>query len=119
MRRRRPPAPGRAPRPAPARGAPPAARPPDGGNMGARVLYQPKPEIPEQLRHRSLELAALARFHIAADGSAQVELVEPTPDPDLNRSLMETLKKWRVFAGRRNDEPGAPTLAPLLPLSLR
>src|SRR5258708_14654501 len=64
---------------APAPAAPPAAAPPDGGNMGARVLYQPKPEIPDQLRRRSLELAALARFHIAADGSAQVELVEPTP----------------------------------------
>src|SRR5258708_39749787 len=107
MRRRRPPAPGRAPRPAPARGAPPAAARPDGGNMGARVLYQPKPEIPEQLRRRSLELAALARFRIAADGSAQVELVEPTPDPDLNRSLMETLTKWRFFPGGGDGKPRA------------
>src|SRR5260221_2913735 len=93
---------------APAPAAPPAAAPPDGGNMGARVLYQPKPEIPEQLRRRSLELAALARFHIAADGSAQVELVEPTPDPDLNRSLMETLKKWRIFSRLRRATPRAP-----------
>src|SRR5258708_39172587 len=119
MRRRRPPAPGRAPRPAPARGAPPAARPPDGGNMGARVLSQPKPEIPEQLRRRSLELAALARFHIAADGSAQVELVEPTPDPDLNRSLMETLKKWRFFPELRNGKPVASTLDIRIPISVR
>src|SRR5260221_12312358 len=88
---------------APAPASPPAAAPPDGGNMGARVLYQPKPEIPEQLRRRSLDLAPLARFHMAADGSAQVELVEPTPDPDLNRSLMETLKKWRVFFPAWND----------------
>ncbi len=87
--------------------------------MGARVLYQPKPEIPEQLRRRSLELAALARFHIAADGSAQVELVEPTPDPDLNRSLMETLKKWRFFPELRNGKPVASTLDIRIPISVR
>ncbi len=104
---------------APAPAAPPAAAPPDGGNMGARVLYQPKPEIPEQLRRRSLELAALARFHIAADGSAQVELVEPTPDPDLNRSLMETLKKWRFFPELRNGKPVASTLDIRIPISVR
>ena len=104
---------------APAPAAPPAAAPPDGGNMGARVLYQPKPEIPEQLRHRSLELAALARFHIAADGSAQVELVEPTPDPDLNRSLMETLTKWRFFPELRNGKPVASTLDIRIPISVR
>jgi protein TonB len=104
---------------APAPAAPPAAAPPDGGNMGARALYQPKPEIPEQLRHRSLELAALARFRIAADGSAQVELVEPTPDPDLNRSLMETLRKWRFFPELRNGMPVASTLDIRIPISVR
>jgi protein TonB len=104
---------------APAPPAPPAAAPPDGGNMGARVLYQPKPEIPEALRHRSLDLVALARFRIGPDGSAQVELVEPTPDPELNRSLTETLRKWRFFPELRDGRPVASTLDIRIPISVR
>jgi protein TonB len=83
------------------------------------VLYQPKPEVPEALRHRSLELVALARFHIGADGGAQVELLEPTSDPELNRSLMETLRKWRFFPELRNGRPVASTLDIRIPISVR
>jgi hypothetical protein len=45
-----------------------------GITMGARALYRPMPEIPEELRHRELAVVATARFHLAADGSATVEL---------------------------------------------
>src|SRR2546427_710632 len=55
-----------------------------GGSAGARAIYQPLPEIPEALRHRTVEITTVARFRVAANGSAQVELTEPTADPDLN-----------------------------------
>ena len=41
-----------------------------GGSMSARALYRPLPEVPERLRHRDVELLAVARFQVAADGSA-------------------------------------------------
>src|SRR6266436_131908 len=72
--------------------------PPSGTDtMSARAIYKPMPEIPESLRHRTVELVAVARFRVTAGGSAQVELTGPTGDPDLNRVLLETLKRWRFF----------------------
>ena len=52
-----------------------------GGNTGARAISQPLPEIPEALRHRSIEIIAVALFKVAANGSAQVELTGPTAMP--------------------------------------
>jgi periplasmic protein TonB len=106
-----------APTPAPA--APTQAAPPNIGNMGAHVLYQPKPEIPEELRHHPLELTAVARFHVAANGAAEVELIEPTPEPSLNRALLETLKTWRFFPALENGKAVASSIDIHIPISVR
>ncbi len=87
--------------------------------MGARVLYQPLPEIPEELRHHAVELVAVARFEVATNGSAQVELIEPTPHASLNRALLETLKKWRFFPAMERGKPIASTLEIRIPISVR
>src|SRR6185503_14017452 len=70
---------------------------PGGGNLGARAIVSPLPEIPESLRRRNLDLVAVARFRVAANGNAQVELTQPTSEPDLNRALLESLRRWRFF----------------------
>jgi protein TonB len=128
-----PPATPRPPRPPPAVPTPPAAAPspprpaatpapapsPGGGNMGARAIYRPLPEIPEALRRRAVELVAVARFRVAADGSAEVELIEPTPDPGLNRTLLETLKKWRFFPAMEDGKPIASSIDIRIPISVR
>jgi protein TonB len=106
-----------APTPAPA--PPVASTPPNGGNMGARALYQPLPEIPEELRRRALDLVAVARFRVAANGSAEVELIQPTPDAALNRALLDTLKKWRFFPAMEGGKPQASTLEIRIPISVR
>jgi protein TonB len=106
-----------APSPAPA--PPVASAPPNGGNMGARALYQPLPEIPEELRRRAVDLVAVARFRVAANGSAEVELIEPTPDAALNRALLETLKKWRFFPALEGGKPRASTIEIRIPISVR
>jgi periplasmic protein TonB len=87
--------------------------------MGARALYQPLPEIPEELRHRAMDLVALARFRVAANGSAEVELVQPTPDAALNRALLDALKKWRFFPAMDAGKPVASTLEIRIPISVR
>ena len=106
-----------APSPAPA--PPVASAPPSGGNMGARALYQPLPEIPEELRRRAIDLVAVARFRVAANGSAEVELIEPTQDAALNRALIETLKKWRFFPALEGGKPKASTIEIRIPISIR
>ena len=87
--------------------------------MGARAIYKPLPEIPETLRHRALEVVAVARFQVAANGSAQVELIEPTSDPDLNRTLLESLKRWRFLPGMQDGKPVASTVDIRIPISVK
>jgi periplasmic protein TonB len=96
----------------------PSAAPAGGNTMGPRALYQPKPDIPEELRHHRLELVAIARFQVAANGSTQVELIEPTPEPTLNRALLETLKKWRFFPALLSGQPVASTIDMRIPVTV-
>ena len=99
--------------------APPVATAPaSGGNTGARALYQPLPEITEELRRRAIDLVAVAPFHVAATGSADVEL-QPTPDAALNRALLDTLKKWRFFPALEGGKPQASTIKIRIPISVR
>ena len=78
-------------------------------NSGARAIVQPMPKIPEDLRAEAFKSSALARFHIAVDGSAEVELVKPTPYPRLNRILLDSLKKWRFMPAIKSGKPVAST----------
>ena len=79
------------------------------GNMyassGARAIVRPMPQIPDDLREEAFNSAALARFHIAVDGSVKVELAKPTPNPRLNRVLLDSLRKWRFMPAIKNGKP--------------
>jgi protein TonB len=90
-----------------------------GGSMSARALYRPLPEVPEQLRRRDVELVAVARFRVSADGTAQVELIEPTSEPSLNQSLIATLRTWRFFPALEEGRPVASTIDLRIPISVR
>ena len=118
-----------APSAAPATQAPLTAPPPSRGpqdatpggtdSMSARAIYKPMPEIPEALRRRTIDLVAVARFRVDTTGRAQVELVEPTPDPDLNRALLESLKRWRFFPATQAGRPIASTIDVRIPVSVK
>jgi periplasmic protein TonB len=117
-----PPAPTSLPRaetPAPAPPRTPSASPPGGGTMGARALYKPMPEIPEELRHRNIALLAKARFHVARDGGVQVELIQATPLPALNRALIAALMTWRFFPALENGKPVASTIEINIPIEVK
>ncbi|HTS91797.1 MAG TPA: TonB family protein [Stellaceae bacterium] len=112
-----PPSSSRPPAPAPQQSAPASA--PSANTASARAVYQPLPEIPDALRHRAVELVAIARFRVAADGSAKVELVSPTPDPAFNRLLLEALGKWRFFPQIEAGKPVASVIDIRIPISVR
>lgn len=82
--------------------APPA---PASENHGAQALVRPLPAIPDELREEAMNEAATARFTIAVDGSATVELVKPTQNPRLNRLLLDTLKKWKFMPAIKQGQP--------------
>jgi len=102
----------------PSRG-PQDATPGGTDRMSARAICKPMPEIPEALRRRTIDLVAVARFRVDATGRAQVELVEPTPDPDLNRALLESLKRWRFFPATQAGRPIASTIDVRIPVSVK
>ena len=94
--------------------------PPSGTDtMSARAIYKPMPEIPDSLRHRTVDLVAVARFRVTIDGSAQVELTQPTSDPDLNRALVDTLKRWRFFPAMHAGKPILSTIDIRIPISVK
>jgi protein TonB len=64
-------------------------------NGPARLVDQPLPELPDELREEGYRFVAVARFRVHADGSFDVELIKPTPIPRLNQILMDTLHRWR------------------------
>jgi periplasmic protein TonB len=107
-----------APLPPPQAPAISSQAPPNTGNMGARALYQPMPVIPEELRHHPMDLVAVARFHVAANGSATVELVQPTPEPQLNSALLNALASWRFFPAIENGHPVASIIDIRIPISV-
>lgn len=84
----------------------------------ARVIYQPAPVIPAELRRHALAAEARVRFTIAADGSATAELEEATPDPELNRAILEGLRRWRFFPAMRDGRPEASILRLKVPIRI-
>jgi protein TonB len=74
-------------------------------SSGAQAIVRPMPQIPDELRQDALSTSAIARFHVATDGTATVELVKPTPNPRLNRLLLDTLKNWRFFPAMKDGKP--------------
>ncbi len=75
------------------------------GDAAAHSISQPLPELPDDLREQAYQTVATARFVIHADGSVDVELIKPTPNPRLNQILLEALRKWRFFPAMQAGHP--------------
>lgn len=73
--------------------------------MGAHAIYQPAPQIPDDLRDEAIHATAVARFHVASDGTTRVDLLQATPNPRLNRVLLQTLKTWKFFPAMTDGKP--------------
>lgn len=71
----------------------------------ARLVAQPLPELPDDLREDAYQFIAVARFAIHTDGSFDVTLIKPTPNPRLNRILMTTLYRWRFVPASEAGHP--------------
>src|ERR1700677_1686660 len=67
----------------------------DGGGSGARPIYAPVPSIPDDMRDEVMQATAVARFHVARDGSATVALITPTDFAALDHLMLDTLSPWR------------------------
>jgi periplasmic protein TonB len=70
-------------------------------SFGARAIYSPAPEIPDDLRDQAFAAVAVAHFEVSNDGKVKVTLTKPTSDPRVNQILLETLRQWRFFPAMR------------------
>jgi protein TonB len=87
--------------------------------MGARVVSQPMPPIPAELRDQPINVVAVAHFVVAPDGHASVTLTTGTPDPRLNRWLLGVLATWTFFPAVEDGQPVASTLDLRVPIEIR
>lgn len=66
-------------------------------------LYQPLPDIPEDLRFEVFSINILAKFYINQNGHVdKVELINPANIPQLNFLLTKSLLKWQFPARTQN-----------------
>lgn len=75
------------------------------GNAQARLISQPLPVLPNDLREDGYQAVAVARFLVHADGTFDIDLVKPTSNPRLNQILLETLRRWRFFPAVESGRP--------------
>jgi periplasmic protein TonB len=71
-------------------------------SAGARAIYAPTPEIPDDLRENTFSTMAVARFKVSYDGNIEVTLVEPTSNPRLNQILLDTLREWKFLPAMKD-----------------
>lgn len=70
----------------------------------SNLIYQPLPEIPEDLRYEAINTEALARFYISQQGVVtKVELIKPCNNPKLNYLLVKSLYKWRFETSDKDN----------------
>ena len=69
---------------------------------GARAIYAPTPTIPDDLRENVFQAVAVAHFKVGPDGSVEVTLAQPTPNPRLNQILLNTLREWKFFPAMKD-----------------
>jgi TonB family protein len=65
-------------------------------NISKDAIYQPLPQIPNELRSEALRTYAIARFYLDENGSViKVELIKPSSNFELDVLLIKSLKKWK------------------------
>ena len=80
------------------------------GGVSARPVggYQVKPRYPESARRQGVEGTVLLKMRITEQGRVEdVQVERSAGHPDLDRSAMEAVQRWRFEPARRSGEPVA------------
>jgi protein TonB len=95
---------------------------PGGGaaeSIGARALYAPTPQIPDDLRENIFSALAIAHFVVDRDGKVQVTLVQATSNPRLNQVILASLQTWKFFPATRDGVPVASEFDLRIPIAVQ
>ncbi|HYL57277.1 MAG TPA: TonB family protein [Candidatus Acidoferrales bacterium] len=86
---------------------------------GARAVYSPTPEIPDDLREDVIDAEAVARFTVSYDGTVTVILEKPTSNPRLNQVLLDTLRQWKFTPAVKNGVAIESSIEVRIPISVQ
>jgi protein TonB len=87
-------------------------------SIGARALYAPTPQIPDDLRENIFSALAIAHFVVDREGQVQVTLVQPTSSPRLNQVILASLQTWKFFPATRDGIPVASEFDLRIPIAV-
>jgi TonB family protein len=89
--------------------APPSAAPHRtrvGGNVvPAKLVYQAKPEYPDDAKSRGVEGDVVLLAVISKEGAVLSLTSVASPDPQLSGAAMKAVKQWRYQPSLLNGEP--------------
>jgi TonB family protein len=68
-----------------------------------------QPVIPDSLKTEDLKTFVRVKVEVAADGSANVVLRTSSGNPDVDKLILDALKKWKWKAALREGTPVAST----------
>lgn len=88
-------------------------------SIGARALYAPTPQIPDDLRENIFSALAIAHFVVDREGQVQVTLVQPTSNPRLNQVILASLRTWKFFPATRDGIPVASEFDLRIPIAVQ
>ena len=84
---------------------------PKGPTKDAEPMSQVSPEIPDDLKSDSLKTFVRVRVEISEDGSFDVVLRTSSGKPEVDRLIVDALKKWKWKPALKDGEPVKSTQA--------
>jgi len=99
------------PAPAPPPPPPPAEQPkpeppkPKGPTKDAEPVSQPMPEIPDELKSQSFKTFVRVAVEVDENGNPSVTLRTSSGNPEVDRRVLEALKRWRWKPALKDGEP--------------
>jgi protein TonB len=83
----------------------PTPPPPAGPTKDAEVVSQVLPDIPDDLKQEDFQSSVRVKVDIAPDGSFVPTLRSSSGNDQIDRIVLEALKKWKWKPALRNGEP--------------
>lgn len=72
----------------------------------AAQTFAPQPSIPDDLRSAALDKTVVVEITVDANGnSTRVRLMQPTGNDELDRSALDTARKWKFKPATRDGQP--------------
>lgn len=69
-----------------------------------RVVYQPSPEYPADMKRKKMQGTVHILFLVDAGGSVQNPTVQKSTHPAFERPALQAVRKWRFEPGKRNGQ---------------